>query len=47
MKKTVNEKIINALEKTFTKAKIPKKIENLKIGDLNGWDSWSCIYIGN
>ncbi len=39
MKKTVNEKIINALEKTFTKAKIPKKIENLKIGDLKGWDS--------
>ncbi len=39
MKKTVNDKIINALEKTFTKAKIPKKIENLKIGDLKGWDS--------
>ena len=39
MKKTVNNKIIYALKKTFTKSKIPKKIENLKIGDLKEWDS--------
>ena len=38
MKKT-NDKIANVLKKTFTKARVPKKIENLKIGDLKGWDS--------
>ena len=37
--KKINNKIIYALKKTFTKSKVPKKIENLKIGDLNGWDS--------
>ena len=37
--KNQNNKIIQALKKTFPKSKIPKKIENLKIGDLKGWDS--------
>jgi|TARA_Y100000294_G_scaffold17501_1_gene15333 acyl carrier protein len=37
--KDQNNKIIQALKKTFPKSKIPKKIENLKIGDLKGWDS--------
>ena len=37
--KKINNKIIYALKKTFTKSKVPKKIENLKIGDLKGWDS--------
>tara|TARA_B100000787_G_C16120897_1_gene262621 strand:+ start:561 stop:794 length:234 start_codon:yes stop_codon:yes gene_type:complete len=39
MKKKDNDKIIYALKKTFTKSKVPKKIENLKIGDLKEWDS--------
>ena len=39
MKKKDNDKIIYALNKTFTKSKVPKKIENLKIGDLKEWDS--------
>tara|TARA_B110000444_G_C18328103_1_gene361575 strand:+ start:173 stop:406 length:234 start_codon:yes stop_codon:yes gene_type:complete len=39
MKKTDNDKITYALKKTFNKSKIPKKIENLKIGDLKEWDS--------
>ena len=37
--KNKNNKIIQALKKTFPKSKIPKEIENLKIGDLKGWDS--------
>ena len=37
--KNQNNKITQALKKTFPKSKIPKKIENLKIGDLKGWDS--------
>ena len=37
--KDQNNKIIQALKKTFPKSKIPKKIENLKIGDLKEWDS--------
>ena len=39
MKKINNDKIIYALKKTFIKSKIPKNIENLKVGDLKGWDS--------
>ena len=39
MKKKNNAKIIYALKKTFIKSKIPKNIENLKVGDLKGWDS--------
>jgi|TARA_B100001964_G_C14223740_1_gene596611 acyl carrier protein len=35
----LDNKIIQALKKTFPKSEIPKKIENLKIGDLKGWDS--------
>ena len=37
--KKINNKIIDALKKTFLKSKVPKKIENLKIGDIKGWDS--------
>lgn len=38
MNKT-NKKIENALKNTFSKSKMPKKIDNLKIGDLKQWDS--------
>tara|TARA_B100000929_G_C15397915_1_gene383508 strand:- start:460 stop:690 length:231 start_codon:yes stop_codon:yes gene_type:complete len=34
-----NEKLKKVLKKTFTKSNIPKKIENLKLGDLEEWDS--------
>ena len=34
-----NEKIIKILKKIFPKSKIPKKIDNLKIGDFREWDS--------
>ena len=37
--KKIENKIINALKKTFTKSKVPKKIDKLKIGELKGWDS--------
>jgi|TARA_B100001964_G_scaffold182423_1_gene201857 acyl carrier protein len=37
--KKIDDRIISALKKTFTKPKIPKKIDNLKIGELKGWDS--------
>ena len=37
--KTIDKKILEALKKTFRKSKIPKKINNLKIGDLKEWDS--------
>ena len=38
MNKT-NKKIETALKNTFSKSKMPKKIDNLKIGDLKQWDS--------
>ena len=38
MKKIDNE-IKKILVKIFPKAKIPKKIDNLKLGGLKGWDS--------
>lgn len=34
-----DEKIIKILKKIFPKSKIPKKIDNLKIGDFSEWDS--------
>ena len=34
-----DEKIIKILKKIFPKSKIPKKIDNLKIGDFREWDS--------
>jgi acyl carrier protein len=37
--KIIDKKILEALKKTFPKSKIPKKIDNLKIGDLKDWDS--------
>tara|TARA_B100000767_G_scaffold270884_1_gene295448 strand:- start:1370 stop:1618 length:249 start_codon:yes stop_codon:yes gene_type:complete len=36
---SIEKKIFEALKKTFTKSKIPKKINKLKIGDLSQWDS--------
>ena len=38
MKKN-NEKIFDAIKKTFSKSKIPKNIDKLKIGDIEEWDS--------
>tara|TARA_B100001996_G_C18115166_1_gene382967 strand:+ start:247 stop:486 length:240 start_codon:yes stop_codon:yes gene_type:complete len=35
----VNKHITVALKNTFPKSRIPKKIDNLKIGDLKQWDS--------
>ncbi len=35
----VNKKIEKILKKVFKKSKIPKKIDNLKLGDLKEWDS--------
>ena len=35
----VNKHIATALKNTFSKSRIPKKINNLKIGDLKQWDS--------
>jgi acyl carrier protein len=32
-------KLIDVLKKSFPRNKIPKKINNLKINDLEGWDS--------
>lgn len=32
-------KLIDVLKKNFPRNKIPKKISNLKINDLEGWDS--------
>ena len=37
--KKIENKIINALKKTFTKSKVPKKIDKRKIGEFKGWDS--------
>ena len=37
--KEVNKKIFESLKNTFSKSKIPKNINELKIGDLKEWDS--------
>lgn len=37
--KNIDNKIKKILAKIFPKAKIPKKIDNLKLGGLKGWDS--------
>ena len=40
-----NKKIIKVLKKTFSKSKIPYKIDNLKLGDLKEWDSLGNFYL--
>ena len=35
----IKKTLIRLLQKTFTKAKIPKNNENLMPGDFDGWDS--------
>jgi acyl carrier protein len=37
--KEINKKIFVSLKNTFSKSKIPKNINELKIGDLKEWDS--------
>ena len=37
--KEINKKIFESLKNTFSKSKIPKNINKLKIGDLKEWDS--------
>ena len=37
--KEINKKIFDSLKNTFSKSKIPKNINELKIGDLKEWDS--------
>mgnify|MGYP006000262165 FL=1 len=37
--KEINKKIFESLKNTFSKSKIPKNINELKIGDLKEWDS--------
>lgn len=34
-----NKKIFDAIKKTFSKSKIPKNFDKLKIGDIKEWDS--------
>ena len=41
----IDKKIIEALKKTFTKTKIPKKINNLKLGDVKEWDSLGNFHL--
>ena len=41
----IDNRIIKALKKTFTKSKIPKKINNLKLGDLKEWDSLGNFHL--
>lgn len=40
-----NKKIIEALKKTFKKSKVPKNIQNLKLGDLKEWDSLGNFHL--
>lgn len=35
--------IINCLKKVFKNSKLPKKLDNLKMGNYNPWDSLSHI----
>ena len=37
--KEINKKIFESLKNSFSKSKIPKNINELKIGDLKEWDS--------
>ncbi len=37
--KNIDNKVKKILARIFPKAKIPKKIDNLKLGGLKGWDS--------
>ena len=37
--KEINKKIFLSLKNNFSKSKIPKNINELKIGDLKEWDS--------
>tara|TARA_B100000959_G_C14676649_1_gene498792 strand:- start:189 stop:434 length:246 start_codon:yes stop_codon:yes gene_type:complete len=39
MKIIKTEDIHQILQETFPKSKIPNAIDNLKMGDLEGWDS--------
>ena len=39
MKKINDKDLESILKKTFTKSKIPKKIDKLKMGDFHEWDS--------
>ena len=39
MKIIKTEDIHRILQETFPKSKIPNAIDNLKMGDLEGWDS--------
>tara|TARA_B100001013_G_scaffold333410_1_gene250341 strand:+ start:618 stop:848 length:231 start_codon:yes stop_codon:yes gene_type:complete len=41
----IDNRIVEALKKTFTKSKIPKKIDNLKLGDLKEWDSLGNFHL--
>ena len=41
----MNSKILKALKKTFSKSKIPKNFQKLKIGDLKEWDSLGNYYL--
>ena len=41
----INKKIIKVLKTTFTKSKIPNKIDNLKLGDLKEWDSLGYFHL--
>lgn len=40
-----DHKIKKALKKTFSKSKIPSKINNLKLGDLKEWDSLGNFHL--
>ena len=40
----IEKKIFTALKKTFSKSKVPNKVNNLKIGDLKQWDSLGNVH---
>jgi acyl carrier protein len=35
----INDKLLNILKRNFPRTKLNNNINNLKIGDLKGWDS--------
>ena len=41
----IDYKIKSVLIKTFSKSKIPNKINNLKLGDLQEWDSLGNFHL--
>ena len=43
--KIIDSNIIKALKKTFSKSKIKKNINNLKIGDIKEWDSLGNFHL--